>query len=156
VATAIPPATTPLPSGTKLGWLADALLVYKLKTTEFSFFASRSVAPSALGDLQERSTVSLTYRQDINPVSTLSLSGSLSHMTTPHGSNSILLDQAAFNGNAVDVYIASIGYAYKLARDWNAQLTYRFTHREAGSNHGDSNAVILAVKYDMTLWHDNR
>ncbi len=58
VMTPIPPATMPLPSGTKLGWLGDALLVYKLKTTEFSIFAGRSVAPSALGDLQERSTVS--------------------------------------------------------------------------------------------------
>jgi hypothetical protein len=154
--TPIPPATTALPSGTKLGWLGEALLVYRLKTTEFSFFASRSVAPSALGDLQERSTVSLTYRQDINPVSTLSLSGSFSHITAPPGSNSILLDQPAFTGNAVDVYIASIGYGYKLARDWNAQLTYRFTHREAGSSHGNSNAVILAVKRDMTIWHDNR
>ena len=36
VTTPIPPATTPLPSGTKFGWLGDALLVYKLKTTEFS------------------------------------------------------------------------------------------------------------------------
>src|SRR4029077_3853093 len=124
--------------------------------TEFSFLAARSVAPSALGDLQERSTVSVSYRQSINAFSSLSLSGSFSHITAPPGSNSILLDQPAFTGNAVDVYIASIGYAYKLARDWNAQLTYRFTHREAGSNHGNSNAVILAVKYDMTLWHDNR
>jgi len=86
----------------------------------------------------------------------LSLSGSFSHITAPPGSNSILLDQPPFTGNAVDVHIASIGYGYKLARDWNAQLTYRFTHRESGSSHGNSNAVVVAVKRDMTIWHDNR
>jgi len=156
VTTPIPPATTPLPSGTKLGWLADALLVYKIKTAEFSFFAGRSVAPSALGDLQERSKVSLNYRQDINPVSSLSLSGSFSHITAPPGSNSILLDQPSFTGNAVDVYTASVGYNYLLARDWTAQFTYRFTHRQAETNRANSNAVILAIKHDVTLWHDNR
>jgi hypothetical protein len=156
VTTPIPPATTPLPFGTKLGWLADALLVYKLKTTEFSFFAGRSVAPSALGDLQERSTISLSYRQEINPVSTLSLSGSFSHITAPPGSNPILLDQPSFAGNAVDVYTASVGYSYLLARDWTAQFTYRFTNRQAETNRANSNAVIVAVKHDLTLWHDNR
>lgn len=156
VTTPIPPATTPLPSGTKLGWLADALLVYKLKTMEFSFFAGRSVAPSALGDLQERSTVSVTYRQDINPVSSFSLSGIFTHATAPPGSNSILFDQPGFTGNAVDVYTASLGYTYKLARDWNAQLTYRFTHRQAESAHANSNAIIVSVKHDVTLWHDDR
>ena len=156
VTTPIPPATTPLPAGTKLGWLADALLVYKIKTAEFSFLVGHSVAPSALGDLQERSTVSLSYRQDINPVAALSLLGSFSHISAPPGSNSILFDQPGFTGNAVDVYTASIGYSYKLARDWNAQLTYRFTHRESGSTHANSNAVIVSVKHDVTLWHDNR
>jgi hypothetical protein len=146
----------PLPSGTKLGWLADALLVYKLKTTEFSFFAARSVAPSALGDLQERSTISVSYRQSINAVSSLSLTGSFSHITAPPGSNSILLDQPAFTGNAVDVYTASVGYSYQLARDWTAQVTYRFTHRQAETNRANSNAVLVAVKHDVTLWHDNR
>src|SRR5262245_14692003 len=156
VTTPIPPATTPLPAGTKLGWLADALLVYKLKTAEFSFFAAHSVAPSALGDLQERSTVSLSYRQDINPVATLSLSGAFTHVTAPPGSNSILFDQPGFTGNAVDVYTASVGYSYKLARDWNAQLTYRFTHRQAESARANSNAIIVSVKHDVTLWHDDR
>jgi hypothetical protein len=146
----------PVPSGTKLGWLADALLVYKLKTTEFSFFAARSVAPSALGDLQERSTISVSYRQSINAVSSLSLTGSFSHITAPPGSNSILLDQPAFTGNAVDVYTASVGYSYQLARDWTAQVTYRFTHRQAETNRANSNAVLVAVKHDVTLWHDNR
>jgi hypothetical protein len=156
VTTPIPPATTPLPSGTRFGWLGDALLVYKLKTTEFSFFAARSVAPSALGDLQERSTVSVSYRQSINAYSSLSLTGAFSHITAPPGSNSILLDQPAFTGNAVDVYTASIGYSYNLARDWTAQLTYRFTHRQAESNRANSNAIIVSVKHDVTLWHDNR
>src|SRR5262249_32386708 len=131
-------------------------LVYKEKTAEFSFFAARSVAPSALGDLQERSTVSLTYRQDINPVSAVSLSGSFSHISAPPGSNSILFDQPGFTGSAIDVSPASVGYSYKLARDWNAQLTYRFTHRQADANRANSNAVIFAVKHDVTLWHDNR
>lgn len=156
VTTPIPPATTPLPSGTRFGWLGDALLVYKLKTTEFSIFAGRSVAPSALGDLQERSTVSISYRQSINAFSSLSLTGSFSHITAPPGSNSILLDQPAFTGNAVDVYTASIGYSYELARDWTAQLTYRFTHRQAEASRANSNAVLVSVKHDVTLWHDNR
>jgi len=156
VTTPIPPATTPLPSGTKFGWLADLLLTYKLKTMEVAFFAGHTVAPSALGDLQERSTVSLTYRQEITPISALSLSGMFSRIKAPPGSNAILIDQSAFIGNAADVYIASIGYDYQLARDWNANLTYRFTHRQNEANSANSNAVMVSVKHGMTLWHDDR
>jgi len=154
--TPIPPGTTPPRSGTQLGWLADLLLTYKLKTMEVSFLAGHSVAPSALGDLQERSTASLTYRQDINAVSSLSLSGMFSRIKAQPGSNAILIDQPTFLGNVADVYTATIGYNYKLARDWNAQLTYRFTHRQTDANSANSNAVILSVKHDMTLWHDDR
>jgi len=156
VATPIPPAVAPLPSGTRLGWLADFLLVYKLKMMEVSFLAAHSVAPSALGDLQERSTVSLSYRQDINAVSAFSLSGAFTRITAPPGSNAILIDQPAFAGNAVDVYTAALGYNHKLARDWNAQLSYKFTHRRTESNSASSNALMLSVKHDMTIWHDDR
>jgi hypothetical protein len=151
----IPPAITPPRSGTQLGWLADFLLVYKVKTVEVSLLAGRSVAPSALGDLQERSTVSLTYRQDINAVAALSLSGMFSRITAPPGSNAILTDPT-FIGSVADVYTGTIGYDYKLARDWNARLTYKFTHRQTETNSGNSNAVMLAVKHDMTIWHDDR
>jgi len=151
----IPPTITLPRSGTQAGWIADLLLVYKVKTAEVSFLAGRSVAPSALGDLQERSTVSLTYQQDINAVSTLSLSGMFTRIKAPPGSNAILLDPA-FIGSAADVYTATVGYDYKLARDWNARLTYRFTHRQTDTNSGNSNAVMLAVKHDMTIWHDDR
>src|SRR5262249_18300294 len=47
-------------------------------------------------------------------------------------------------------------YDYKLARDWNARLTYRFTHRQTKTNSANSNAVMLAVKHDMTIRHDDR
>ena len=152
----VPPGTTPPRSGTQIGWLADLLLTYKLKMTEVSFLAGHSVAPSALGDLQERSTVSLTYKQDINAVSALSLSGMFSRIKAAPGSNTILIDQPAFIGNAADVYTATIGYDYKLARDWNARLTYRFTHRQTQTNSANSNAVMLSVRHNMTLWHDDR
>jgi len=153
--TLIPPTITLPRSGTQAGWIADLLLVYKVKTAEVSFLAGRSVAPSALGDLQERSTVSLTYQQDINAVSTLSLSGMFTRIKAPPGSNAILLDPA-FIGSAADVYTATVGYDYKLARDWNARLTYRFTHRQTDTNSANSNAIMLAVKHDMTIWHDDR
>jgi hypothetical protein len=152
----IPPATTPLPSGTKLGWLADLLLVYKMKMQEISFFVGHNVAPSALGDLQERSTVSLSVRQDINPISAIAVAATYSHVTAPPGSNSILIDQTTVTGNAVDVYTAGIDYSYKLARDWNAGLSYKFSHRRSDTTSANSNAVVLSVKHDMTLWHDDR
>jgi uncharacterized protein (PEP-CTERM system associated) len=136
--------------------LADLLLTYKLKTMEVSFLAGHTVAPSALGDLQERSTVSLIYRQEINPISALSLSGMFSRIKAPPGSNTILIDQSAFIGDTADVYIASIGYDYQLARDWNANLTYRFTHRQNETNSANSNAVMVSVKHGVTLWHDDR
>ena len=67
-----------------------------------------------------------------------------------------LIDQIAFIGDAVDVYTGAIGYDYQLARDWNANLTYRFTHRQNEANSGNSNAVMVSVKHGMTLWHDDR
>jgi hypothetical protein len=155
-ATLIPPATTPLPSGTRFGWLADLLLVYKLKMQEYSFFVSHNVAPSALGDLQERSTVSLSARQDINPLSAIAVSATYSHITVPPGSNSILIDQTTVTGSAVDVYTAGFDYSYKLARDWTAGLSYKFSHRHTDTATANSNAVVLSVKHDMTLWRDDR
>jgi hypothetical protein len=156
VTTPIPPAITPLPSGTKLSWLADVLLTYKLKTMEMSFLAGHNVAPSALGDLQERSTLSLIYRQEINPISALSLSGMFSRIKAPPGSNAILIDQSMFIGDSADVYTGTIGYDYQLARDWNANLTYKFTHRLNETNSANSNAVMVSVKHGITLWHDDR
>jgi len=59
-----------------------------------------------------------------------------------------ILTNPAFIGNVADVYTATIGYDYKVARDSNTRLTYRFTHRQTETNSANSNAVMLAVKHD--------
>jgi hypothetical protein len=154
-----PGSNPPLPlstarPGTQLGWIADALLSYKLNMSEISLSAAQSIAPSALGDLQQRSSVALYVRQDINNVSSVSFTGAFSRIKAPPGANSLLIDQSTIDGNAADVYTASVAYDHRLARDWNGRLAYKFSHRTSENGTANANTVLLAVKHDVTIWHD--
>jgi hypothetical protein len=142
-------------SGSAVGFIGDMLVTYRmLKSTTLSFTASQSVGPSVVGSLFATDAVGTGLIYSINQLSTLSLSANYSRLTS---------------GGVTDFISASIGYNRQLARDWNANLTYRYLHRSAtsgaistfdpvtgfplisGSAPAQSNAIILTVSHNASI-----
>ena len=147
--------TTPLTSGSTVGFIGDAHAIYKiLKNTTLNLIASQTVAPSVIGTLTQRSLIHAGLTQTINDHSSVSLAGDVSRQTSSGVSN--------------DFLIGSLSYSYILARDWNASLTYRYTHRTAttggtlldpvtglpisgGSGAASSNSIMMVVSKRTTI-----
>ena len=101
-------------SASATGLIYDMLLTYNaLKSTTFTLGAFQSVGPTAIGSLIKTSTVRATITQIVNSASTLSFAADLNQNT------STTTSQFAS---------ASISYGRVLARDWNANITYRYLH----------------------------
>jgi len=135
-------------SSSLVDWIGDAVLTYRLlKNTTLAINASQSIAPSIVGSLFKRDTISASLSHTINTNSTLSFlaSGTRSISTT-----------------STDYASASVTYSYKFTRDLSAQLTYRYQHRFAssgtstidpitgtptvsGTGPADSNSLMLTV-----------
>ncbi len=101
-------------SASATGLIYDMLLTYNaLKNTTFTLGAFQSVGPTAIGSLIKTSTVRATVSQIVNSASTLSFAADLNQNT------STTTSQFAS---------ASVSYGRVLARDWNANITYRYLH----------------------------
>jgi hypothetical protein len=106
-------------SGT--GLIYDMALTYNaLKDTTFTLFTNQSVGPTAIGSLFASRSVVAGASHTINSVSSLAFSASLSQNTTPSGQNA--------SGSTSQFASASVTYTRTLARDWTANLTYRYLH----------------------------
>ena len=111
----VPPA--PIPTAHSASWLADVQFAYRpLVNTELSVYGVRSISPSVIGEIEQRTAVGVALRQGINHSSYLSLSSEFSRQTSLDG---LTYDNA-------DVFRASILYGYRLSPEWQAQLAYRF------------------------------
>jgi hypothetical protein len=152
------PTAIPAASGTNMGFIGNMILTYNLlKTTTLSLTASRSIAPSIVGSLYLTTAFGANVTYAINQSSSLSVSGDISRQTSL--------------GVQTDFLSASIGYSKILAREWNAQATYRFLYRSAstGSTTGlvfdpvtgipisnnlaapaNSSTIILALSHSIT------
>jgi hypothetical protein len=142
-------------SGSAVGFIGDMSIIYRmLKKTTVSVTASQNVGPSVIGSIVASDTVGASLVHSINQFSSLSLSSSFSRQTS---------------GGATDFVSASIAYNRQLARDWNANLTYRYLHRSATSGASSafdpitgvplitsnapaqSNALILTVSHNVSV-----
>jgi hypothetical protein len=141
-------------SGTDIDWIGDAVLTYKMfKDTTLTLNASQSIAPSIVGSLFKRDTISLGLAYTINDHSTLSFSGS--------GNRQI-------STTTTDFASGSVSYSYKFTREWTAQFAYRYLHRFAssgtatvdpitdtptvsGTGPADSHSVMVVVSHSYTL-----
>ena len=150
--TAIP--ATPLTAGSTVGFIGDAHAIYKiLKNTTLNLIAGETVAPSIIGTLTQRIYLHAGMIQTINDRSSVSLAGEVSRQTS--------------FGTTNDFLIGSVSYSYILARDWNASLTYRYTHRTATTGGtaldpvtglptsflgpADSNSIMMVVSKKATI-----
>jgi hypothetical protein len=102
------------PSSSVTGLIYDMALTYKaLNSTTFTLTANQSVAATAIGSLVQSNTVRAGATHIINSVSTLSFSADVFQNT------STTTSQFAS---------ASVSYSRILARDWTANLSYRYLH----------------------------
>jgi hypothetical protein len=107
-------------SGSSVGFIADAHAIYRvLKNTTLNLTASQTVSPSITGALTKRTGLHAGVTQLINGWSSVSVAGDISRQTV--------------SGTTNDFLSGSVSYAYQLAREWNASLTYRYLHRTAAS-----------------------
>jgi hypothetical protein len=135
-----PPASEP--AEVSASWLADLQLIYRpTQTTEVSVGAYRTMAPSVVGEAQQRTTVGASLRQEINPASYLLLLGELNHQNSLDG-----LDYGT-----LDYFRASVTYGYRLTQDWQAQLSYRYTERDDDIGSAHSNAFFVSAVREMTV-----
>lgn len=102
-------------SGTVADYIADLLLTYRiLKNTTLTLSGSRTVAPSVVGSLFKRDSVRAGLIHAFNSRTTLSLAADATRSTGA--------------GSTSDYLSGSASLSYLLARDWNAQLSYRHLH----------------------------
>jgi hypothetical protein len=153
------PTVIPGVSGTAHGFIGNAVLTYKLlKDTNVSFAFNKTVAPSIVGSLLQSTTYDMNLVYMINHSSSLSFSTDFSQQTS--------------QGAETNFLSTSISYNKQLAREWNAQLTYRFLHRSASSAStgglsfdpitgipiantstapANSNTIIVALSHGITV-----
>lgn len=142
-------------SSALLDWIGDAVLTYRvLKDTTLSLVASQSVGPSIVGSLFKRDSVTANWVQSINSKSTLSFSAGWNRQIST---------------TTTDFASASTTYSYNLTREWQAQFTYRYQHRFAGtgsaapidpltgfqtvsgSGAADSHSLMMVVSHNWTV-----
>ena len=148
------PSSNASVSSSLVDWIGDAVLTYRiLKNTTLAITANQSIAPSIVGSLFKRDTITASVNHSINARSTLSFSAS--------GTRQI-------STTTTDFASGSVTYGYSLMRDLSAQLTYRYQHRftsagpvtidpitgiptVSGTGPANSNSIMLVVSHNYTV-----
>lgn len=116
--------STSSPSGDTSGFLMDLLLTYRvLKSTTLTLAADQTIGPTFIGALNQQSTLRAGIIQEINSRSTLSLAADATRQIA---------------AGSADFFSGSATFSYVLARDWQAQFSYRYLHRNGTSGFGGS------------------
>ena len=141
-------------SSSLVDWIGDAVLTYRaLKNTTLTLLANQSIAPSVVGSLFKRDSITASLSHTINARSTLTFSAS---------------GNRAISTTTTDYASGSVTYGYSFTRDFTAQLTYRYLHRFAstgtstidpitgtptvsGTGPADLNSIMLVVSHNYTV-----
>ena len=138
------PAAPPMPIPTEhsTSWLADVQFAYRpLTNTELSLYGVRSISPSVIGEIEQRTAIGVALRQGINHSSYFSLSSEFGRQAS--------LDGLSYDN--ADVIRASLLYGYRLTPEWQAQVAYRFLQRSDDTGTAHSNAVFLSAVREVTI-----
>ena len=138
-------------SGSVTGWLANAQLIYNpLATVRVVLTAAHTTAPNTFGQINTSDTVGVYVSYDINTVSSLSLSGSVSQQ-----SSAVERVSAQAGSSANESLSAVIAYSRQLAREWRTNLSYRYAQQRGNSNINNSdarsNSVVFNISRDVTI-----
>ena len=128
-----------LPSGSAIDWLGEMSLIYRLKTIEFTLYASHSTAPTTFGQFLTKDTIGLSVDYQVNTVSRLGSNIQFIHQTSVSGSNPI------------DRFDASLTYYRTLAREWRSRVSYRFSQNNSSAGIARSNTILFALTRDVTI-----
>jgi hypothetical protein len=136
----LPPSLQP--SDASAGWLADVQLIYRpAEGTAISLAAVHSMAPSAIGEVNTRTTLGAGLRHEINPLSYLALLGEFIRQSSLDG-----LDY-----DSADHFRASITYGYRLTPEWQTQLSYRFAERTDDTGLAHSNTIFFSLVREVVM-----
>ena len=138
-------------SGSVTGWLANAQLIYNpLATVRVVLTAAHTTAPNTFGQINVSDTVGLYLSYDINTVSSLSLSGSVSQQ-----SSAVERSSAQAGSSATESLSAVVAYSRRLTREWRTNLSYRYAQQRRNSNsdlaRSNSNSVLFNITRDVTI-----
>jgi hypothetical protein len=132
------PTSFQIQPGAAHDWVANVGLQYQLmKTTNISFTAAQTVAPTILGYLQKSDTVGVTLSHDINEFSNLTFSSNVAHTKAL--------------GTEGNFFSAQVSYGYKLTREWRSRVSYTYRQSISDTGLARSNTVLLSLTRDFTL-----
>lgn len=127
----------------QFGELADVELTYRGKYADSSLAFTRTINPSAIGQLTEYTSLTATYSYRLTRHLSFSLQGD--YQQTDY------LDQGARQSSLNRTYFsASTGLSWQFAKHWRLSGSYRYRWQEFEGTPGarDSNTVMLNVTYD--------
>lgn len=143
-------------AGLSFGETFNAAVDYKGRIDNYSLTLSRSVSPSAFGQIQDVKTFSIRYGYELSRELSLSVNGSYSENQAVGQSISLL-------GQKRNYYNAGAELAWRLARDWRLTASYRYRMQEYAvtgdlqanpmlASARDSNAIMLHLNYNWDGW----
>jgi len=135
-------------------------LDYKGQHMNYSLSYSRSVNPSAFGELLEYNSLSMKYSYQLTKELSFSLDGSLSENQGVGQSQNQTAQNRRF-------FTASTEMVWKFAKQWNLSASYRYRRQEYQNLSGaqadsalasmrDSNSIMLHLNYNWDGWRVSR
>ncbi len=132
---------------------------YKGKFDTFAVNFSRSVSPSAFGQIQDVSSFGMQYGYEISRELSFKASGNYSENQAVGQSQTQLEQKLSF-------YNASAELAWKFAREWRLTASYRYQMQDLAADGAqissflsgvrDSNAVMIHLNYNWDGLRDSR
>ena len=126
------------PAGTAIDWIGNIRLLYTLKTAELGAFVARTTGPTSFGQFLKKEEVRLFARYFINDDSSVLVSGAFIHQTPARGSSTDRID-------------ATVAYNRTLAREWHAQLAYRYRQNITETGTARSNGLFAVLTRHVTI-----
>jgi hypothetical protein len=129
-----------LSGGSATDWVASATLNYQwTRSLNAILTAARVIGPTTLGQFQASDQISGSVIYTINPLSHISLTQAFSHISSSGGAS------------GYDLLSTTVGYNYRLAREWNARLSYQYIQRDSDTSPARSNTVLMTITKDFTV-----
>lgn len=124
-----------------VGFEGSLAIDYRLlRDTRIDMLFSQNIAPDGLGDLRQSQVARAALTHEINRLSSLSLSTIFTNSTsTGAGSDSR------------KTLSVSPRYSYKLAKEWDASLGYRWILADSGTGDRTSHTVFVSLSKIGTL-----
>jgi hypothetical protein len=121
--------SSPNASSSAADFITNMVLTYRMfPDTTLTLTGLQTIAPSVVGSLTKRTTISAGLTRTVNSRTTLSFSGDATRQIS--------------SGTESDFLSTSVTYGYQMTREWTAQLSYRYLHRLATTGTASTGFVL--------------